>query len=86
MYYVLSQVLSQQSKTDEGGIALVQMFYISDIGRVQKNCKTKVETTIKTGAVMKYLRVNDSKGSGVANVFALNRSRVGILPARQYIY
>ncbi|EGJ34138.1 hypothetical protein LYNGBM3L_23540 [Moorena producens 3L] len=62
----MNYVLSEQAKTDEGAIALVQMFCISDMLPVQKTCKTKVETLIQTEAVMKYLRANGSKGSGVA--------------------
>ncbi|NEO81645.1 hypothetical protein [Moorena sp. SIO4G3] len=45
----MNYALSQQAKTDEGGIANVQMLCISDMLPVQKTCNTKVETTMQTG-------------------------------------
>ena len=62
-YITMNYALSQQAKADEGGIANVQMLCISDMGRVQKTCNSKVETTMQTGAVMKSLRAHGSTGS-----------------------
>ena len=45
----MNYALSQQAKTDEGGIANVQMLCISDMLPVQKTCNSKVETTMQTG-------------------------------------